>query len=514
MAGLAALLAAGAGAGAWLALRRAPARPASMLVIGIDGGEWRVLRHMWRDGELGNLRALAARGTTATLRTAYNASPVIWTTIATGVTPAVHGITDFVVPTAHGDVPISSAMRRVPALWTMLTQAHRRVGVLGWWGSWPAEEVNGVVVSDRALLPLDARVSPPTYLPKLAEDIAWARTRPYFATREEPELRDAVMAAAARRLVRDGTDLVLLYFRSSDIVSHHRWKDFEAAEGGAAPRGSGEVQRIYRAIDAAIGEVLRAARGPCNVLVISDHGFRAARRQEVRTLSNFDALLVRLGYQRRNQQGVDLARTRLYSYGSPTYLRKKLVRCSLAGREPGGTVTEEGCDALLHRLDADLRRVTFGDGEPVFFVREARAAEERAGADFVALLSSAGTSTRVLVDGKPVDDVVTEVSELSGTHDSSNDGILIAAGPDIAPGRNLDGISVHDITPTVLYGLGLPVAENFVGRPWIDLYREEFRRRHPLRTIRAWPGARQAGVRASGADAKLIQELRSLGYLR
>jgi predicted AlkP superfamily phosphohydrolase/phosphomutase len=503
------------GAGAWLALRRDdPAKPAALLVIGIDGGEWRVVRHMWRGGELINLHRLADRGTTATLQTAYNASPVIWTTIATGVTPAEHGITDFVVPTEHGDVPVSSTLRRVPALWTMLTQARRRVAVLGWWGSWPAEDVNGVVVSDRVLLDVDNRVSPAGYLPKLAEDIAWGRTLPYFASREEYELRDAVMAAAARRQVGEGTNLVLLYFRAADIVCHHHWKEFEAAETGASPRAGGEVQRIYRAIDAAIGEVLRAARGRWNVLVISDHGFRAARKQEVRTVSNLDALLVRLGYQARSSQGVDLRRSRLYSYGSPTYLRKKLVRCSLAGREAGGTLTERQCDALQARFEADLRRVTFPGGEPVFFVRDARPAEERAGADFVALLSSVGTSTTVLVDGKPAGDVVTEVSELSGTHDSSNDGILIAAGPNFAAGANLDGIGVHDITPTVLYGLGLPVAENFVGRAWTELYRAEYRDHHPLRTIRAWGGMRRSAARPSRADDKLIQELRSLGYVQ
>ena len=119
-----------------------PRRP-PLIVIGVDGGEWKVIRRLWAEGKLPHFKAIADRGITATLHTAYNSSPVIWTTIATGVIPEVHGITDFVVPTPRGDVPVSSAVRKVPALWNMLSRAGRRVAVLGWWASWPAEPVNG-----------------------------------------------------------------------------------------------------------------------------------------------------------------------------------------------------------------------------------------------------------------------------------------------------------------------------------------------------------------------------------
>src|SRR4028118_2072754 len=226
--------------------RRTPARGAApsgpgrrpWIVIGIDGGEWRVIRKLWDQGKLPNLRRIAERGVSTTLHTAYNSSPVIWTTIATGVTPPEHGITDFVVPTPQGDVPISSEVRKVPALWNMLTKVGRRVAVLGWWGSWPAEEVNGVVVTDRALLDLDARVSPPSYLPRFEEAIGEARRDPgLFRIDEEADLRDAAIARAATRLAGEDYDLLLVYFRSPDIVSHGYWKYFEpeAVRKGGPP---------------------------------------------------------------------------------------------------------------------------------------------------------------------------------------------------------------------------------------------------------------------------------------
>src|SRR5215207_11659019 len=93
-----------------------------LIVIGIDGADWKVIRRLWSEGKLPNLKAIADRELATTLRTAYNSSPVIWTTIATGVSPQVHGITDFVVATPRGDVPISSAVRKVPALWNMLSR--------------------------------------------------------------------------------------------------------------------------------------------------------------------------------------------------------------------------------------------------------------------------------------------------------------------------------------------------------------------------------------------------------
>lgn len=77
----------------------------------------------------------ADRGIAAPLETFHHASPVIWTTVATGVPPEVHGISEFFVPTEKGEQPVSSSLRRVPALWNMMTAAGRRSAVVGWWAS-------------------------------------------------------------------------------------------------------------------------------------------------------------------------------------------------------------------------------------------------------------------------------------------------------------------------------------------------------------------------------------------
>ena len=86
------------------------------VVIGIDGMEWTVIERLWQDGRLPALRSMVDSGSRTSLLTDYTASPVIWTTIATGVKPGRHGITDFVVPTERGDVPVSSSVRKAPTI--------------------------------------------------------------------------------------------------------------------------------------------------------------------------------------------------------------------------------------------------------------------------------------------------------------------------------------------------------------------------------------------------------------
>jgi predicted AlkP superfamily phosphohydrolase/phosphomutase len=53
-------------------------------------------------------------------------------------------------PASGRKVPISGNSRSVPAVWNLASAAGRKVGVVGWWASHPAEEVNGFFVSDHA----------------------------------------------------------------------------------------------------------------------------------------------------------------------------------------------------------------------------------------------------------------------------------------------------------------------------------------------------------------------------
>jgi predicted AlkP superfamily phosphohydrolase/phosphomutase len=485
--------------------------------MGVDGAEWEVIEALWVEGKLPHLRALAERGTRSGLATDYGISPVIWTTIATGVRPEVHGITEFVVPTAGGDVPVSSRLRRAPALWNMLDAAGRRTAVVGWWASWPAEPIAGVVVSDRAGLGVADEVSPidfgPTWSAWRSEALATDATFP-APVRE----RDAPLALAAERLAAGDFDLVLAYLRGVDLVSHRRWRAwrpelFPPAPEAEVEQGRAELVAVYEATDAAIGRLVAAAGAERNVLVVSDHGFHAQRPEKVSVQLDLDHVLERLGYQRRGGDGIDWSGTDLYTYGAQHFRPLRKVRFALAGREPGGRVGSAARAELRRRFEVDLAGVTYGNGTSAFGVRDATAEEAAEGADFMVVVSLRAPTPELRRGDEVWSDIVGGISRISGTHGPHTAGIFIAAGPDVEPGASLAGISIHDLVPTLLYGLGLPVAEDFTGHARRELFTERFRAAHPLRSVPSY-GTREPGeAPTSGVDEELMRELEALGYL-
>ena len=71
---------------------------------------------------------------------------------------------------------------------------------------------------------------------------------------------------------------------------------------------------------------------------------------------------------------------------------------------------------------------------------------------------------------------------LSGTHERSPDGFLLAYGSAVAPGRPARA-SLLDFAPTILYYLGLPVARDMEGFARTDLFRDDFTASQPITFI-------------------------------
>src|SRR5207249_12184211 len=99
-----------------------------ILVLGLDGVDPEVVELLMAEGKLPNFAKLRQEGASGRLISSKPLlSPIIWTTIATGKSPEQHGIGHFVaVNEKTGEqLPVTSEMRRVRAIWNIASDAGR-----------------------------------------------------------------------------------------------------------------------------------------------------------------------------------------------------------------------------------------------------------------------------------------------------------------------------------------------------------------------------------------------------
>jgi tetratricopeptide (TPR) repeat protein len=301
-------------------LRAAVGRPARrVLVVGWDGADWSLIEPLARAGSMPNLAGLMAAGTWGELESLRPLlSPLIWTTMATGVGPEEHGILDFVEvdPESGAKVPITGRGRRVPALWNLATAAGLDVAVSGWWASWPAEAVDGVVVSDRlfflladvvAAAPAGTVVFPPEREAEFRElaERAESETDETVIRALFPVSGDVYRAArAARKGIADpvdgfrrimvGTrtyfaatllaaetrpDLTMSYCIGTDEIGHvlapYLPPPLPGADPGFSEQARIAVERYFAAVDHWLGRLVETCPpSECAILLVSDHGFK------------------------------------------------------------------------------------------------------------------------------------------------------------------------------------------------------------------------------------------------
>ncbi len=284
-----------------------PVATPRVLLVGLDAADWQAIDPLVASGRLLAFATIAREGHTAVVRaTPPLVSPLLWTTIATGRRPEDHGVLDFMVDLPSGEqAPIGRASRRVAALWNVVSDAGRSASVVGWWATWPAEQVRGTIVSDRVAPQLtraresleEGSIAPPgsaaALLPLIVApdritraDIARfvAVTEAEFdaarqATADTSLLyRDSIAhlaaviagtrtyGAMAEHILRSAQpDVLAVYFEAIDIVSHLFVAD--------AKRGPAAIAQAYEEVDRLIARLAAAAAPDTLVVVCSDHGF-------------------------------------------------------------------------------------------------------------------------------------------------------------------------------------------------------------------------------------------------
>lgn len=292
------------------------AKKRKLLVIGWDAADWIIINDLINKGQMPTFKKLISDGVSgniATLEPPF--SPMLWTTIATGVYPDKHGILGFSEPTPNkvGVRPVSSSSRKTKALWNILSHKNLKTHVVGWWPSNPVEPINGVMVSNfyhKAKkdvkswgLPSDAihpkeyqnlfkylRIHPSEiteehlipFVPK-AKEIDQDKDKRLYSIAKMLAEAGTVQAATTWILDHEEWDFTAVYLDSIDHFSH----GFMNYHPPKMPNVSDKdfdmykdvVKSSYRFHDMMLDELLKAAGEDATVLLLSDHGFHSGKQR-------------------------------------------------------------------------------------------------------------------------------------------------------------------------------------------------------------------------------------------
>ncbi len=282
-----------------------------VLLIGWDAADWKIINKLIKEGKMPSMNKFLQNGVygnIATLDPPF--SPMLWTTIATGVRPDKHGILGFIEPDTNKLAirPVSSTSRKVKAIWNILTQKGYKTHSVGWWPSHPAEPINGIMISNQYQKMDKAKLRPlqkGTVHPKeLTPLFAHLRIHPSELTQEHllPFVPNAaqidqdkdnklfniakniaecssIHAATTWIMENKEWDFLAVYLDTIDHFCHGFMNFHPPKMEGTSDKDFEMYKEVidsaYRYHDMMLGRLVELAGEDATIIIVSDHGFHS-----------------------------------------------------------------------------------------------------------------------------------------------------------------------------------------------------------------------------------------------
>jgi predicted AlkP superfamily phosphohydrolase/phosphomutase len=527
------------------------------MLIGLDGATFTVLDPLMEEGVMPFLKKFTASGVRGTLPSVVPPlTPPAWTSVVTGRSPGNHGIFDFLrFESTHGPYLTHSNSRHVrcETIWSMVSRHGLKAASLNFTMMAPVRPISGYVIPGwvpwrlmrRAFYPSELynrlKVLPGFNLKELAMDITMDEKAVEGCSQEEYMEWIQLHIRREQRwfetlcyLMReDSCHLMGIVFDGVDKIQHLCWRFLDPALFPQTPSPWEHKVRdlclgYFRQLDQFISETVSLAGPEANVFIVSDHGFTATREifylnawlhqhgylEWANDASVNSTASRKLGLDLPNKQPYLLDWTKTTAYAlTPS---SNAIHICVAGQRSKEGIPPVEYEHFRQELIESLRRFTDPvTGEPV--ITSIRTREQIFAGNH---MQDAPDLTLTLRDGGFVSILKSDVlleprSELLGTHHP--EGTFIAWGPSIRKGLSFSQLSILDITPTLLYCLGLPIPEDLEGHVLTEILEQRLLQSHPVRMGEPTKPPEPFPKRTTEEDdkdrAEILSSLKALGYV-
>lgn len=255
------------------------------LVIGLDGVPHSLVTRFVADGTMPNMAKLASIGHLSKMKvTLPEISAVSWPSFMTGTNPGTHGIFGFVdwKPGTYDIRFPNFRDLKAPTIWDRLGNGRKRSVVLNQPSTYPAREMNGVLVSGFVAISMKKAVWPARYIAdlegmdyKIDVDTTRARDDHDFLIEDLDRTLESRMRAVDHFWKSEDWDYFQVVVTGTDRIQHYIWEALD----DESHRLHGAFIDYYRKVDKFVGELVgrfgEVSGRPEGegLFLLSDHGF-------------------------------------------------------------------------------------------------------------------------------------------------------------------------------------------------------------------------------------------------
>ena len=452
-----------------------------VFVFGMDCMEPSLVFDRWRE-ELPNLSKLMDSGAWGPLRSTIPPITVpAWTAMMTSKDPGQLGVYGFRNRKSYGYDELyfaNAAYIREKTLWQILSRHRKNSVVLGVPQTYPPKPMKGTLVSsfltpnkevqytwpDEAKLDLD-RIAEGDYIIDVKD----------FRTDEKDRLLEQIYTMTKRRfmVVRDWVkskewDFFIFVEMGGDRIHHAFWRYHDVSHRlyEKGHKYEHAIRDYYRYIDGEIGSVLPLIPEETQTWVVSDHGARTMEgavcvneffmREGLLSLQEIPSEPTKL-----STSNIDWAKTSCWGEGG-YYSR---IFMNVKGREPEGIIDPDRYEEVRDEIKAKIEGLGDDRGNPigtkVFKPEEVYTEVKNIAPDLIVYFGDLSWRSAGSVGTGAIHIFENDTGPDDANH--AQEGMFILKGPGVAPGRR-EGVSIMDVTPTILSSLDLPLEDGMVGK--------------------------------------------------